>query len=226
MFNQATSHAGHQFTVIKHRSNFNAITMPSEIPGRLANNTSGVAPLQTLVTVDSVDIFGTSDFATSLQRWHAENQPTHSITATVAGRNEKAAEQAPHRKIVTGEDSSKFPRIEEKDVSEKRLPTELVRVSSCASPKDLYTRGQTVSVNLPRVATLQKKPSVSTPRTPLHKQSSISTPRTALQKQPSVSRPRTPLQKQPSISTPRAPIQVCHCSCICCNMFCAPRNYL
>ena len=223
MFNQATSHAGHPFTVIKHRSDFNAITMSSEIPGRLANNTSGVAPLQSLVTVDSVDIFGTSDFATSLQQWHVENQPTHSITATVARRNEKAAEQAPHRKIVTGKNSSEIPRTEEKYVLDKHLSTQVVRVSSCASPKDLYKRGQTVPVNLPRVATLQKKPSVSTPRTPLYKQLSISTPRTALQKQPSVNKPRTPLQKQPSVSTPRTPIKVCHCSC---NMFCAPRNYL
>ena len=224
MFTQATSYAGNPCTVTRHRSHFNAVTMPSETPGRLANKTSGVAPLQTLVTVDSIDIFNTSDFATSLQQWHDENQPTHSISATVAGRNEKASEQAPHRKVATGIYSSKIPRTEEKDVSEKRLSAELVRVSSCASPQDLYTRGQTVSGNLPRVATLQKKPSASTPRTPLHKQLSTSTPRTALQKQPSVSRPRK--QKQPSISTPRTPIQVCHCSCICCNMFCAPRNYL
>lgn len=226
MFTLATSHAGHPCTITKDRSKFYAVTMPPETPGHLANKTSGVAPLHTLVTVDSVDIFGTSDFATSLQQWYAENQPTQLISANVAGTNEKAAEQAPHRKIVTGKNSSEIPRTEEKYVLDKHLSTQVVRVSSCASPKDLYTRGQTVPVNLPRVATLQKKPSVSTPRTPLYKQLSISTPRTALQKQPSVNKPRTPLQKQPSVSTPRMPIKVCHCSCIYCNIFCAPCNSL
>ena len=157
----------------------------------------GAAPLQTLVSVDSADIFPPSDFAASLQQWHEDNKPAGAINL---GR----ADTDSPRGALPRKTSIKTPRAAGHHALEKQPSSQLARVASCASPSDLYTRKSKTKAGLTPIPTTDR-PGRSVALQ--DRQPSGITSRTPVQKQPSMSLLKTPLQKQPSINTPRTPIQ-------------------
>ena len=157
----------------------------------------GAVPLQTLVSLDSADIFPDSDFAASLQKWHEDNKPAGAISLR------PAVKDVP-RRALPSKTSIKTPRAAGIQVLEKRHSTQLVRVASCASPSDLYTRSKRTASTLSPGPCTDSTVSCAPLQT---RQPHTFTPSTSVQKQPSVTTPRTPIPKQPSLSTPRTPIQ-------------------
>ena len=157
----------------------------------------GAIPLQTLVSLDSADIFPNSDFAASLQKWHEENNSARAISV-------RQIEKAVPKGALSRKTSIKTPRAAGDHVLEKRQSAQLARVASCASPSDHYTRGKRTASTLSPDPTTDRP--LSSPPLQTRQPPTFSTS-TSVQKQPSMTRPRTPIQKQPSLSTPRTPIQ-------------------
>ena len=155
------------------------------------------ATLQTLESIDSVDIFNTSDFASSLDQWHKEHTSGSASSSKTAGKD--AAKMDLPRKVPITR-----PRPDSnKTVTAKQDSDKLVRVVSCASPSDLYTRGgrastapfRQPSVKSPRTLSKDRQPSVKAPLQ--HRQPSVNASRTSIpSRQPSVNTPRTPIQER------------------------------
>lgn len=155
------------------------------------------ATLPTLESIDSVDIFNTSDFASSLNQWHKEHTSGSASSSKTAGKD-AAKNDLPRKVPITR------PRPDSnKTATAKQDSDKLVRVVSCASPSDLYTRGgqastapfRQPSVKSPRTLSKDRQPSVKAPLQ--HRQPSVTASRTSIpSRQPSVNTPRTPIQER------------------------------
>lgn len=153
--------------------------------------------LQTLESIDSVDVFNTSDFASSLDHWHKEHSSGAASSSKTAGK--EAAKNGLPRKVPIIR-----PKLDSnKTATAKRDSDIMVRVASCASPSDLYTRGRQAStahsrqqsVKAPRTLSKDRQPSVKGPLQ--HRQPSVNASGTSIpSRQPSINTPRTPIQER------------------------------